>query len=110
MSDRKKPGVAFWATVVVVVALVAYPLSFGPACWITSRISGGAATVSIIYRPITCSMNEDRAFGFGGVNVFMSDGFLSKFASLFAADGWRWRLRRSLGNPNAHWEWRGPTL
>jgi hypothetical protein len=33
MTDRKKPGVAFWSTVVVVVVLVAYPLSFGPACW-----------------------------------------------------------------------------
>src|SRR5262245_32714981 len=33
MSElRKKPGVAFWATVVVVVVL-AYPLSFGPVCW-----------------------------------------------------------------------------
>ena len=29
-TDRKKPGVAFWTTVVVVVVLVAYPLSFGP--------------------------------------------------------------------------------
>ena len=28
-SDRKKPGVAFWTTVVVVVLLVGYPLSFG---------------------------------------------------------------------------------
>ncbi len=28
MTDRKKPGVAFWVTVVVVVVL--YPLSFGP--------------------------------------------------------------------------------
>ncbi len=28
-SDRNKPGVAFWATVVG----LAYPLSFGPACW-----------------------------------------------------------------------------
>jgi hypothetical protein len=38
-SSRKKPGVAFWATVVVVVVLVllAYPLSFGPACWIVAR-------------------------------------------------------------------------
>ena len=27
-SDRKKPGVAFWAMVVVVVALLAYPASF----------------------------------------------------------------------------------
>ncbi len=35
-SSDKKPGVAFWATVVVVVAL-AYPLSFGPACWLTAR-------------------------------------------------------------------------
>ncbi len=36
-ENQKKPGVAFWATVVVVVALVGYPLSFGPACWISSR-------------------------------------------------------------------------
>src|SRR5262245_57866410 len=34
MSDRKKPGMAFWVTVVVAVALVVYPLSFGPACWV----------------------------------------------------------------------------
>ncbi len=30
MTDRKKPGVAFWTTVVLVVGLVAYPLSIGP--------------------------------------------------------------------------------
>ena len=28
-SSRKKPGVAFWATVVVVVLLIGYPLSGG---------------------------------------------------------------------------------
>src|SRR5262249_29277942 len=32
-SSHKKPAMAFWATVVVVMLLVAYPLSFGPACW-----------------------------------------------------------------------------
>jgi hypothetical protein len=32
-NDRKKPGVAFWATVALFVVLAAYPLSFGPACW-----------------------------------------------------------------------------
>jgi hypothetical protein len=36
-TDRKKPGVAFWATVALVVVLVVYPLSFGPACWLDSR-------------------------------------------------------------------------
>src|SRR5579864_4222092 len=34
--DRKNPGLAFWATVVVVVVLL-YPVSFGPACGLASR-------------------------------------------------------------------------
>jgi hypothetical protein len=34
MTDRKKPGVAFWASVVVTAVLIGYPLSFGPACWL----------------------------------------------------------------------------
>src|SRR5689334_11661117 len=37
MASFKHPSVAFWATVVVVLVLVGYPLSFGPACWISSR-------------------------------------------------------------------------
>jgi hypothetical protein len=35
----KKPGVAFWATVVVVVVLIGYPFSIGPAGWITDNVS-----------------------------------------------------------------------
>ena len=38
MSEQKKSGAAFVATVVL-VAVLAYPLSFGPACWIESRAS-----------------------------------------------------------------------
>jgi hypothetical protein len=37
MTSRKKPGVAFWATVAVVVVPLLYVLSFGPACWITDQ-------------------------------------------------------------------------
>ena len=55
-SDGKKPGVAFWATVVVVAVLVAYPLSFGPACWISSRIGRGKGfvvdAVQLVYQPM----------------------------------------------------------
>jgi hypothetical protein len=36
MTDRKKPGVAFWATVVMVVAL-AYPLSLFPIRMLEKR-------------------------------------------------------------------------
>ena len=45
MTDRKKPGVAFWATAALVVVLVVYPLSFGPACWM-------ADSNPIIRRPV----------------------------------------------------------
>ena len=53
--DRKKPGVAFWATVVVVVALVAYPLSWGPSCWILWRMgmpSWGVESYRRMYGPL----------------------------------------------------------
>jgi hypothetical protein len=33
MTSRKKSGVAFWATVGLVVVLVGYPLSVGPASY-----------------------------------------------------------------------------
>ena len=53
-SDRKKPGVTFWATVVVVVALVGYPLSIGPWFWLNA--SGRSLTLvkcmAPVYQPI----------------------------------------------------------
>jgi hypothetical protein len=52
MTDRKKPGEAFWATVVI-VCLAIYVASLGPACWISSRTNVGAPMVSAIYRPMT---------------------------------------------------------
>jgi hypothetical protein len=35
-EDRKKPTAGFWTTVAL-VALLAYPVSYGPACWLDSR-------------------------------------------------------------------------
>jgi hypothetical protein len=37
MTDRKKPGVAFWITVPL-IAMLAYIGSIGPATWIEARI------------------------------------------------------------------------
>lgn len=39
--SRKQPGVEFWATMVVVVSLVVYPLSFGPVVWWFPNSSAG---------------------------------------------------------------------
>jgi hypothetical protein len=50
-GDRKKPGVAFWTTVVV-VCLLLYPLSFGPACWLVEEAFVPGRTVAEAYRPL----------------------------------------------------------
>jgi hypothetical protein len=50
--SRKHPSAAFWATVALVTVLVAYPLSFGPACWISSRIQPDGEFVSAVYHPL----------------------------------------------------------
>ncbi len=57
-SDRKKRGVAVWATMVVVVGLVVYPLRFGPACWwlsepmTTTFLGMKVRSAPAIYSPI----------------------------------------------------------
>ncbi len=53
MTDRKKPGVAFWSTVVLAVVLVGYPLSFGPACWIAISYPAIVKPVGYLYWPLT---------------------------------------------------------
>ncbi len=54
MTSRKKPGVAFWAVVVVAVMLVIYPLSWGPYIWLDchSRRGSWVDRVDVIYSPI----------------------------------------------------------
>jgi hypothetical protein len=57
VTSAKKPGVAFWATVLVVVGLVAYPLSWGPSCWLYWKLGGQTppdwmGTVMDVYYPV----------------------------------------------------------
>src|SRR5260370_446754 len=49
--ERKKAGVAVWVTVATVV-LLAYPLSFGPACWLCHKRYVPVEIVSVLYRPV----------------------------------------------------------
>jgi hypothetical protein len=60
MTSRKKPGVAFWATVGLVVVL-AYPISFGPACWINERTGTGGRIIVAAYRPFFSQMLDERS-------------------------------------------------
>jgi|GEM_PF-5871742 len=73
-SDHKKPGMAFWATVGLVVALVGYPLSFGPACWIASYFDETHPMLVATYLPLfdaltTAGCSFDLFYRFGGLGM-----------------------------------------
>ena len=59
MSDKRRKPSWHWIVVLVVV-LLAYPLSFGPACWISSRLDFSVPSVTAFYRPLVqlCNRNE----------------------------------------------------
>ena len=82
IRQRKKPGVAFWATVMVVVVmpLVAYPLSLGPACWLVDNQVLSERHTAIAYSPIlsvvmTSSIAKDAACRYLSYNESMAYGF-----------------------------------
>jgi hypothetical protein len=50
--NSRKPTAGFWITVALVAVLVGYPLSFGPACWISSRSGIGVSVVNSAYQPM----------------------------------------------------------
>jgi hypothetical protein len=89
MTDRKKPGVAFWTTVVLVVVSLLYVLSFGPACWITSRCSLRGAWISTAYRPLIWSMET----GPDAVSTA-----LVWYSLAGVSQGWGWDI-----NPDGHY-------
>jgi hypothetical protein len=78
MDDRKKPAVAFWATVVVVV-LIAYRLSIGPACWVSSRLGLGHTLVTAAYGPLI------------RISPRIVGELLERYSAFAAAENWGWR-------------------
>ena len=57
-EDRKRAGAGFWITVALVAAAVGYPLSFGPACWVSSRLQPSGRIVSAVYRPVILAWRD----------------------------------------------------
>src|SRR5262245_53095275 len=54
-NSRKDPGVAFWATVLLVVALLVYPLSYGR--WI-GYVGCAPRWIATATRPAYCPLTE----------------------------------------------------
>ncbi|HEY3967385.1 MAG TPA: hypothetical protein VGM05_22685 [Planctomycetaceae bacterium] len=64
-EDRKKPGWAFWTIVVMVVVLLGYPFSLGPAVWLTGRRYLRESTVSSFYWPVLWSTAHAQSLEHG---------------------------------------------
>src|SRR5262245_54850723 len=101
MSDDRKPGLMFWTTMMALVLLVGYPLSFGPACWITSRANVGASAIPVVYRPLTWAMSPDSHTKMNRVSTW--------YAKIGAPDDWQWGAMwdvDSTGKPqHTGWMW-----
>ena len=81
MTNRKNPSAGFWFAVALVAVLVGYPLSFGPACWISSRTKIGADWLPFGYRPIVSGLS---------INPTRASAAIKWYARLGAARGWEW--------------------
>jgi len=79
----------------VVVGLL-YPVSFGPACWITSR-TGVNGVIPKLYRPMLAAMPAPPEKAplmpgiHGGRMYGYPDGIINSYATVGAAPGWMWR-------------------
>lgn len=91
MSDRNQPTVGFWITMALVGLLCGYPLSFGPACWLTMRLNLPSEVINVGYRQIVWSFDrvprEIRDFalwysevGGNGEAVWFCDTCVSDFS------------------------------
>jgi hypothetical protein len=95
-ADPKKPGVAFWASMAVVCLPLLYVLSFGPACWASSRgivpYQFGVAAVESLYHPML-------RLGVDGPDSV--SGCIQWWAKLKAEPGWY--MRGGCGTDNCYW-------
>jgi hypothetical protein len=89
----------FWICVALLPVL--YVLSFGPACWITSRLDIRVVTLPTLYAPITWAMSAE------------TDTTISRmimgYAEFGAADNWAWgaiwEASPTPGLDRVRWEW-----
>ena len=88
MSEPEKKPFWPWIVVLLIGLPALYIFSFGPACWISSRLNAGTRAVTVVYRPMTVCLRDDYA------------GPLDSAIRWYAG----------LGAANENWGWWGPGL
>jgi len=125
-NKKKKPTAGFRINICLFAVLAAYPLSFGPACWIASRTDRRASLLPVVYWPILKWMCWSEVHDLasrppGGDNwekgsnsTLLRHNLFSWYAEVGAREGARWlhtvRYEKSRGEPACitREEWRWP--
>jgi hypothetical protein len=96
---RNEPNKPVWPWIVGLLVLtpVLYAISFGPACWISSRAVVGDDAISVIYLPITWIMDG---------NEKIADQ-INWYAQIGATRGWGW-IKWDVGNETWRWMFVSP--
>ena len=94
MTEQKQPNAGIWGLVIVGV-LVLYPVSLGPACWLSSRL-GGEEVVTAVYRPLTWTAAVTKS-------QILRNG-IQWYSTLGAAQIWSWTWSETPdGEPRPEW-------
>src|SRR5258708_3856381 len=85
MSDRKKPALAFRATVAAVCLPLIYVVSLGPACWLVDRGYVAAMPIAKSYRPVLLATPYSPRVAWHAIQWFVG---------IFCEDAESWTLTR----------------
>jgi hypothetical protein len=94
-----------WTLAAVIGVPALYPLSLGPACWITSRLNFGAHSISVIYRPIAWTLGNPETHTIPSVTIAKAVRWYAKVAG---RPDWDWRFTIAVGSKGilyGPWEW-----
>ena len=80
MSDEWNKRVWPWIVAAIIGLPILYVASFGPACWITSRLECEASALPIIYRSVLWAMSKNARIS----------NTLDAYATAGASRGWMW--------------------
>jgi hypothetical protein len=85
-----------WAkwTAAGLAIVLAYPISFGPACWISSHLDAGAGALAVVYDPLVWVIARDWRARYVDEaetpNLDRIGDALEWYAESGAAQDWRW--------------------
>jgi hypothetical protein len=93
---------AKWTLVLVLSLPTLYVASFGPACWITSRLDYGTSLVPIVYRPLIRRFSLKRL----DPRPTTFRGFLVWYSAMGAAPDWGWGVEFPETPGPLIWHWK----